>query len=282
MLSALVTQILKPRVVPQGVSLCVVFPSDPKSKSHHKVSPVKRLVCPRNPRSDSDAFILPFAMSASFRAEAWKNRQPIDTPKWQIRQNEGSQSTENYDEDISDENFRKMHARCFDALRKENLQILNNLSRKKRGFETSKASHQPSDIKTETTSTSIPVFNYDTSWSASKPWKKPKKFIEMILTPARVGVTSHLAAKRPREFGLKSEAEAEEEELSDSNLDVAAKHQVTLLKLRYLQLRKQLVLLRQRSLENSCTGSAAPVNSVSRRKTSRTNAGVRKKKLDEL
>jgi len=80
--------------------------------------------------------VLPFAMPASFRAEAWKDRQRIDTPEWQVVHSQGSWGHEqdSSNEDISDEAYLNMHARCFDALRKENLQILNNLARKKKDW----------------------------------------------------------------------------------------------------------------------------------------------------
>jgi hypothetical protein len=316
-LSVLVTQILKPRVVlsparcdcfqvPKGVSVCVIFPPPRPQKSHHKVSPKRPLASPRTPRGEADASVLPFAMSASFRAEAWKDRQRIETPHWQLIRNQDarSQGQDSSNEDISDETYLKMHARCFNALRKENLQILNNLARKKKGSDIAKECEmQLSDVKQveHVSAWYPPVFNYDTSWSASKPWKKPKKFIEMVLTApirSRALGSQCKTLKRTRELsGALASPKAENHvDPPDPNLDdLVANHQVAVLKLRYLHLRKQLALLRQRSLESSVStpNVLSFVNSslsdppgkhclATVRKTTRLNAGIRKKKLDEL
>jgi len=161
-------------------------------------------------------------------------------------------------------------------------------------------------------SSTPPAFNYDTSWSVSKPWKKPKKFIEVVLTTRTLASDDNpqdqkqAASKRTREPLLsrvasgQNVAKLENHVLAPSPQDVGANHQVALLKLRYLHLRKQLALLRQGSLESIPDASHSnvltfSVNSggivltdpsvnclASIRKTTRFNAGVRKKKLDEL
>jgi len=154
-------------------------------------------------------------------------------------------------------------------------------------------------------SSTPPAFNYDTSWSVSKPWKKPKKFIEVVLTTRTLSPSDdspkQAASKRTREPHASVQSVAKSENnLVPSPQDMVANHQVALLKLRYLHLRKQLALLRQGSLEGSSEASRSnvltfSVNSggivltdpsvnclTSVRKTTRLNAGVRKKKLDEL
>lgn len=118
-----------------------------------------------------------------------------------------------------------MHSRCFDALRKENIQILNNLARKKRG---SDLVQDTFDVKKVEYSSSLPSFNYDTSWSASKPWKKPKKFIEMVLSSQPTPDDSQSKVKRAREV-LSKEGPSEE---PTESTDLLAKYQVALLQLR--------------------------------------------------
>jgi len=280
------------------VCLYVLFSHVQGQNPTTKISP-KRLASPRTPRGESDAFVLPFAMPASFRAEAWKDRQRIDTPEWQVV-NQGSWAREqdSSNEDISDETYLKMHTRCFDALRKENLQILNNVARKKKGDISKECETHVYMKKKVAESPMLPTFNYDTNWSMSKPWKKPKQFIKVltrtaVLAPADDSPPMQKQApKRAREPQLSVTMNAKPDVLQD----LVANHQVTLLKLRYLHLRKQLALLRQGALESSPdvsrsnvltfsvnSGGTEPVDCLtSTRKTTRANAGVRKKKLDEL
>jgi len=126
-----------------------------------------------------------------------------------------------------------MHSRSFDALRKENIQILNSLARKKRS---SDITQDTFDVKKVEYSSSLPSFNYDTTWSASKPWKKPKKFIEMVLsTPPLPLDNSQSKIKRGREMPKESS--------TDEPIDLLAKYQVALLQLRFVFLPMTLICL---------------------------------------
>lgn len=326
---------------------CIVYPS------------------PRARCEMEEGFVLPFAMPAQFRADAWSNRQDVAIPDFfkvvqeplmssrgrHIKAKEGSllanmihindEKNESSEEDISDHAYFQKHARENYELRIENLQILRKIYHRKKGaggededgskFKDEKMSKEMeklfADLKKPyecppipSNLSALPDYNYDV---LKRPWLQPKdKFIEVVKDEVQAPKEDDSKHKRiifstvkpivghTRKLGVTGRSSKAPSLKMHKALQPC--HQMTLLKLRYLHLRKQLVLLkRSRNLE--CGQSAMqnatlehwtkPVEPMSvfadqpvpisrplkraakdfpgnPRKTGRQNAGIHSKRMD--
>lgn len=190
----------------------------PRAPYHHKS------------QSLDDGFVLPFAMPVSFRAEAWTKQKAIDTPQWQTVavspapppcasagvQGEGAKQGQpssrgrhiktreessilgsmmarpdtDDEEDLSSTRFFQMHESCVYALRRENLQIINRVLKRKKadaiddGTPSKELEANFALLNKPFVLPALPagyldppVFNYDSSFDGGRPWKRPKKYI---------------------------------------------------------------------------------------------------------
>jgi hypothetical protein len=190
------------------------------------------------------------------------------------------------EEDCTDEKYFKIHAQCEYQLRRENLIIVNRVLKRKKASAVAGDDETPAkQLEKNFTELnkpfvmppfpadfSIPVdFNYDATFSDSRPWKRPKHNIgvlgeefeedeedeetEELDEESEEEEESEDAASEPRKristkVSRKGKAEADPQIKKSRKISSAlqSQHHLALLKLRYLHLRRQLALLHEQNV----------------------------------
>jgi hypothetical protein len=190
------------------------------------------------------------------------------------------------EEDCTDEKYFKIHAQCEYQLRRENLIIVNRVLKRKKASAVAGDDETPAkQLEKNFTELnkpfvmppfpadfSLPVdFNYDATFSDSRPWKRPKHNIgvlgeedeedeedeetEELDEESEEEEESEDAASEPRKRSStkvprKGKAKADPQIKKSRKISSAlqSQHHLALLKLRYLHLRKQLALLHEQNV----------------------------------